>query len=181
MCRLTNPNCIFQPPPLLTRTYQINISPTPNHPKTRCQTTGCCSVTKSCPALWNPMDCSMPGFPVLHYVPDFAQIHVHWVSDAIWPSHPLLPPFPFAFHLSQYQGLFQPVSSLKQVTKILELQSFQWIFRVDFLSDWLVWSPCSPRDSQESSLAPQLKHQFFGTQLSLWSNFHICTWLLEKP
>ena len=52
----------------------------------------CCSVTKSCPTLCNPMDCSTPGSPVLQYLPEFPQIHVHWVGDAIWPSHPLPPP-----------------------------------------------------------------------------------------
>ena len=82
------------------------------------------------------------------------------VSDAIQPSHPLSSPSP-AFNLSQHQGLFQWVSSLYLVAKVLELQlqhqSFQWIFRVDFLQDWLVWFPCSPRDSQESFPAPQIK------------------------
>ena len=58
---------------------------------------------KSCPTLWDPMDCSTPGFPVLHYLPEFAQTHVHWVSDAIQPSNPLPPPFPFAFNLSQHK------------------------------------------------------------------------------
>ena len=74
---------------------------------------------------------------LLHYLPEFAQIHVHWVGDAIWPSHLLLPPSPFTFHLSQHQGLFQWVVSSYQVAKVLELQlqhqSFRWIFRVDFL------------------------------------------------
>ena len=64
-------------------------------------------------------------------------------------------------NLSQHQGLFQWIGSLHKVARVLELQlqhqSFQWIFRVDFLEDWLIWSPCSPRDSQESSLEPQLK------------------------
>ena len=81
----------------------------------------CCSVTKSCPTLWDSMDCSMPGSSVLHCLPEFAQIHVHWVSDAIQQSHPLLPSSPFAFNLSQHQGLFQWVSSLHQVAKVLEL------------------------------------------------------------
>ena len=70
-------------------------------------------------------------------------------------------PFPPAFNLSQYQGLFQWVSSLHQVAKVLEFQvqhqSFQWTARTDFLKNWLVWSPCSPRDSQESSPIPQFK------------------------
>ena len=59
-----------------------------------------CSVAKSCPTLCNPMDCSTLGFPVLHCLLEFAQTHVHWVSDAIQPSHPLLPPSPPAFNLS---------------------------------------------------------------------------------
>ena len=67
----------------------------------------CCSVTQSCPTLCDPMDCSTPGFPVHHYLLEFAQTHVHWVDDAIQPSHPLLFPSPLAFNLSQHQGLFQ--------------------------------------------------------------------------
>ena len=99
----------------------------------------CCSVTKPCPTLCNAMDCSTPGFPVLYYLPEFAQTHVHWIGDAIQPSHPLSPPTtsPPAFNLSQHQGFFQCVSSSSQVAKVLELQLqhqfFQWIFRVHFL------------------------------------------------
>ena len=81
----------------------------------------CCSVTQSCPTRCDPMDCSTPGFPVLHQPPELAQTHVHWVGDAIQPSHPLSSPSP-AFNLSQHQGLFQWVSSLHQVGKGLELQ-----------------------------------------------------------
>ena len=62
----------------------------------------CCSVTKSCLTLYDPMGCSTPGFPVLHYLPEFAQAHVHWVRDAIWSSHPLLLPSPPALNLSQH-------------------------------------------------------------------------------
>ena len=80
---------------------------------------------------------------------ELAQIHVHWVGDAIQPSHPLSSHSSPAFSLFHRQSLFQWVSSSHQVAKVLELQlqqkSFQWIFRTDF-SDWLVWSPCSPRD-----------------------------------
>ena len=119
------------------------------------------SVTQLRPTLCNPMDCSMPGFPVHHQLPELAQTHVHWVGDAIPPSHPLSSPFLPVFNLSQHQGLFQWVDSSHQVAKVLELQlqhqSFQWIFRTDFLEDWLVWSPCWPRDSQESSSTPQFK------------------------
>ena len=87
------------------------------------------------------MDCSMPGFPVIHHLPEIAQTHVHWIGDTIQSSHPLSPSSPPAFSLSQHQGLFQRVTSSHQVAKVLELQpkcqSFQWIFRVDtFNIDW---------------------------------------------
>ena len=87
------------------------------------------------------MDCSMPGIPVHHQLPELIQTYVHWVSDVIQPSHPLSSPSRPAFNLSQHQGLFKWVSSSHQVTKVLEFQlqhqSFQWIFRTDFLRvDW---------------------------------------------
>ena len=75
--------------------------------KVSLQSSYCCSVANSCPTLCNPMNCSTPSSPVLHYLLEFAQIYVHWVSDGTQPSHPLLPPSPFAFNLSQHQGLFQ--------------------------------------------------------------------------
>ena len=75
------------------------------------------SVTQSCPTLCDLMDCSTPGFAVHHQLLELAQIHVHWVSDAIQPSPPLLSPCPPAFNLSQYQGLFQWVSSSHKGTK----------------------------------------------------------------
>ena len=65
------------------------------------------SVAQSCPTLSNPMDCSMPGLPVHHQLPEFTQTHVQWVSDAIQPSHPLSSPSPPALNLSQHQGSFQ--------------------------------------------------------------------------
>ena len=67
----------------------------------------CCSVVQSCLTLCNPMNCSTPGFPVLHHLSEFAQIRVHWVNNTIQPSHPLSPLSPPALHLSQHQGLFQ--------------------------------------------------------------------------
>ena len=70
-----------------------------------------CSVAKSCPALCDPMDCSTPGFPVLHHLLEFVQTHVHWVGDAVQPSRPLSRPS--AFNLSQHQDLFQWVGSLR--------------------------------------------------------------------
>ena len=80
-------------------------------------TFSCCLVTQSHPNFCDPMDCSMPGFPVLQYLPEFAQTHVHLVSHIIQPSHPLLSPPPPAFNLSQLQHLFQRVGCLHQVAK----------------------------------------------------------------
>ena len=97
----------------------------------------CCSVTQLCLTLCELVDCRMLGFPVIHHLPELAQIHVLWVSDAIQPSHPLLSLSPIAFNLAQHQGLFKWVSYSHQMAKVLELQlqhqSFQWIFRIDFL------------------------------------------------
>ena len=95
------------------------------------------SVTQLCPTLCDPMDCSTPGLPVHHQLPEFTQTQVHWVSDAIQPFHPLSSPSPPAFNLSQHQGLFQWAHFSHQVAKVLKLylqhQSFQWIFRTNFL------------------------------------------------
>ena len=95
------------------------------------------SFTQSCPTLHDPMDCSMPGFPVCHQLPEFTQTHVHRVGDTIQPSYPLSSPSPPAFNLSQHHSLFQWVVSSHQVAKVLEFQlrhqSFQWIFRTDLL------------------------------------------------
>ena len=92
--------------------------------------------------LWEPTDCSMPGFPVHHQLPELTQTHVHPVGDAIQPSHPLSSPSPPAFNLSQHQSLFKWVSSSHQVAKILEFQLqhqyLQWIFRTDLLQNGLV-------------------------------------------
>ena len=109
------------------------------------------------------MDYSMSGFPVHQQLLELTQTHVHQVGDAIQSFHPLSSPSPSPslFNLSQHQGLFQRVSSSHQVAKVLKFQvqhqSFQWTFRTDFLQDSLVWSTCSPRDSQESSPTPQFK------------------------
>ena len=93
------------------------------------------SVAQSCLTLCDPMDYSMPGFPVYHQPPELAQAHVCLVGDAIQPSHPLLSPSPPTFNFSQHQGLFQWISSWHQVAKVLKFQhrSFQWIFRTDLL------------------------------------------------
>ena len=83
------------------------------------------------------MDCSTPGLPVHHQLLEFTQTHVHWVSDAIQPSHPLSSPSPLAFNLSQHQGLFKWVSSLYQVAKVLEFQLEHHSGLISFKIDWL--------------------------------------------
>ena len=83
----------------------------------------CCSVTKSCPALCSAMDCSLPGLPVHHHIPELAQTHAHWVSDAIHPSHPLLPSSPSALNHSQHRGLFQLFTSSDQSIRASALAS----------------------------------------------------------
>ena len=139
-----------------------------------------CSVTKMCLTLCNPMNCSTPGFPV-HYLPEFAQTHIHLVDYAIQPSCPLSPPSP-AFNLSQHQGLFHWVGSSHQMAKILGLQlqhpmniQYWFILGLTHLNS-LVSMECS----RVFSNTTVQKHQFFSSQPSLWSNSHIHTWLLEK-
>jgi len=146
----------------------------------------CCgSVAKLCLTLCGPMDCSMPGFPVLHHLPEFAQIHVPCVSDAIQPSHPLMSPSPLALNFSQHQGLFQWAGSSHQVAKVLELQlqhqSFQWIFSIiSFRIDWFGLAV-------QGALKHLLQHHSLKVSVlqfssSLWPNSHIHTipdWLLE--
>ena len=107
--------------------------------------------------------------------------------ESVMPSNHLIPLSPLLLPPSIFPriSVFKWVSSSQQVAKVLEFQlqhqSFQWIFRTDFLLDWLVGSPCSPRDSQVFSNLTVQKHQFLGTQLSLRFNSVINTWLLEKP
>ena len=125
------------------------------------------SVTQLCLTPFNPMDCSTPGFPVHHHLPELAQTHVHRVGDAIQPSHPLSSPSPPAFNLSQHQGLFQWGSSSHEVAKVLELQlqhqSLQW-----FPLGWTGWISLQSKGlSRVLSNTIVQKHQFFGAQLSL--------------
>ena len=119
------------------------------------------SLTLLCLTLCDPMNRRTPGLPVHHQLPESTQTHVHRVGDAIQPSHPLSSPSPHALNLSQHQGLFKWVSSSHQVAKVLEFQlqhqSLQRTPRTDLLSDRIVGSSCSPRDSQESSPTPQFK------------------------
>ena len=91
------------------------------------------SSVQSCLTLCDPMDCSLPGFPVHHQLPELAQTLVHWVGDAIQPSHPLLSPSPPAFSLSQHQDLFQGVSSLHQVAKVFSASASAFLFFFPFI------------------------------------------------
>ena len=120
----------------------------------------CFSFTQSCPTLFNTIDCSTPVLSVPHHLPKFPK----FMSIAlVMPSNHLILwlPLLLPFVLSQQQGLFEWGSCSHQMTKILafqlQYQSFQGVFRVDFPYDWLVWSPWCPRDSQESSPAPQFE------------------------
>ena len=145
------------------------------------------SVTQSCPILCDPMYCSMPGFPVHHQLLELGHTHVHRVGDAIQPSHPLSSPSPAAIRLSQHQGLFQWVSSSHQVAKILEFQLQHPSVLPMNTQDWspLGWTGWNSFQSKGLSRVfsntTVQKHQFFGAQLSLYSNSHIHTWPLEKP
>ena len=134
------------------------------------------SVTKLYPTLWDPMDCSMPGFPVHHQLLELAQTHVHRVSDAIQPSHSLLSPSPPAFNLSQHQGLFQQVSSLHGQS--IGVWPSKWIspsnvylalilFRIDWL-DFLAFQGILKSLLQHrSSKVSNFQHSaFFIVQLS---------------
>ena len=139
------------------------------------------------------MNSSTPGLPVHNQQLESTQTHIHPVSDAIQPSHPLSSPSPPAFNLIQHQGLLQQDSS-HQVARVLECQlqhqSFQWIFRTDCLSglisfrmDW--WSPCSPTNCQQSSPTPQFKtiHPSMGTGYFLFYLLETiqlpCTFIFE--
>ena len=119
----------------------------------------CCLVTKSCTTLCNCVD-TMPGSSVPHDLPEFAQIHVHWVHKAIQPSHPLPLPSPFAFSLSKHQSLFQWVSSSHQVAKVLEpcfsiSPSSEYSGLISFRIDW--FGLFAVQGTLKSSAIPQFK------------------------
>ena len=128
------------------------------------------SVSQSCPTLCDPMNRSTPGLPVHHQLLEFTQTHGHQVGDAIQPSHPLSSPSSPALNLSQHQGLFQWVSSLHQVAKVLEFQlqhqSFQWTpglisFRMDWLDLFAVQGTLKSPLQHHSSKSSILRHSAF--------------------
>ena len=113
--------------------------------------------TQLCPTPCDPMDCSTPGLPVHHQLLELTQTPAHWVSDGIQPSYPLSSPSP-AFNLSQHQSFFQWVRSLHQVTWSIGVSASTSVLPMNTQDwsplGWAVGSPCSPRDSQESSPTP---------------------------
>ena len=143
------------------------------------------SVAQSCPTLCDPMNRGTPGLLVHHQLPEFTQTHVHRVSDAIQPSHPLLSPSPPAPNRSQHQSF--PMSQLcswgGQSTGVSASASF---FPKESQgwspSEWTGWMSLQSEGlSRVFSNTTVQKHQFFGTQPSSQSNSHIHTWPLEKP
>ena len=145
-----------------------------------------CSVTQLCSTLCNAMDCSTPGFPILQYLLEVTQTHIHWVNDAIQPSHPLSPVFfscPQSFPASESFPMSQLFTSGGQrigssaSASILPMNIQGW-FPLELTG---LVSLLPKGHSGVFSSTTVRKHQFFSTLPSLWSNFHICTWLLEKP
>ena len=144
------------------------------------------SVAQSCLTLWDPVDCSTPGLPVHHQLLELAQTHIHWVSDAIQPSHPLLSPSPPAFNLSSIR-VFSNESALhtsdsqsigaSASASVLPVNIQGW-FPLGLIG-WI--SLLSKGLSRVFSATTVWKEQFFGAQPSFWFNSHMHTWLLEKP
>ena len=141
-------------------------------------------VAQSCLNLSNPMDCSIPRFPVFHHCPELAQTHVHQVCDTIQPSHPLSSPSPPALTLSQHQGFFpnKLVLCIKwpewvsASTSVLPKNIQDW-----FPLGWTSWISLQSKGlSRVFSNATVQRHQLFSAQPSLWSKSHSHTWLLVK-
>ena len=144
----------------------------------------CCSITKPCPTLCDPVHCSTPGFPAFHCLLEFAQTPVHWISDAIQPSHPVSPPSLLALSLSQQQGLSQWLGYLHQVGQNIRASASASVVLMNSqgwfpfgLTGLILQSKSLLRVFSSTTVQ---KHQFFGAQPSLWYNSLIHTWLLEK-
>ena len=140
------------------------------------------SVSQSCLTLYNPMDCSMPGFPDQHQLLELAQTRVHCIGEAIQPSHPLASPSPPAFPTSGSLPMSRFFTSGGQSIGVSASAS---VFPMN-IQDWFPLGLTGLISLQSKGLSRVFsnttvqKHQFFGAQLSLWSNSHIHTWLLEK-
>ena len=151
---------------------------------TLCYVCCCCSVAQSCSTLCDAMDCSMPGFPVLHHLLELAQTHVHWVSDAIQPSHPVIPfssclqsfPASRSFPMSQCFTSGCQIIGVSASASVLPMKSQDW-FPLGLIG-LISWQ--SKGLSRVFSNTTVQKHQFFSAKLSSQSNSHIHIWLLEK-
>ena len=146
----------------------------------------CCLFTKLYPTPCDSMDCSTPGFPVLQYLPEFAQTHVHWVGGTSHPSHPLSPLSPPALNLSQYQSLLQWAGSFTSGGQNIRASTSSAVLTMNIKG----WFPLGLTDlislqskglSRVFSNTTVQKQEFFSPQPSSQSNSHIHTWLLEKP
>ena len=139
----------------------------------------------SCFWLCNPINCSMPGFPVLHHLLEFALTHVHWVGDTIQPFHPLSSPSPPALSFPSIR-VFSNESALyirwpKYWSFSFSIStSIEYSGLISFRIDWLDLLAVQGTLKSLPSSTTVWKHQDFRAQLSLWSNSHIHTWLLEK-
>ena len=142
------------------------------------------SVAQSCLTLCDPMDCSTPGLPVHHQLPEFIQTHVHWVGDAIQPSHPVIPfssclqsfPASGSFPTSEFFPSGGQSIGASASASVLPMNIQDWS-----PLGWTGWISLQSKGfSRVFSRTTVQKHQFFEAQPSLWSNSHVCTWLLEK-
>ena len=147
------------------------------------------AAVESLSPVWlfvTPWTASTPGFPILHCLPELSQTHVHWVCDAIQPSHPLWSPSPPTFNLSQHQGLFQWVSSLPSSCPSIGASASPSVLPMN-IPNWFPLGLTGLISWQSKGLSRVFpnttvqKHQFFGAQLSLWSTSHIHTWPLVEP
>ena len=143
------------------------------------------SVAQLCPTLCDPMNCSTPGLPVHHQLLELGQTHVHWVSDAIQTSHPVVLfssclqslPASGSFQMSQFFAYGGQSIGISTSASVLPMNIQDW-----FPLGWTGWISLQSKGlSRVFSNTTVQKHQFFGAQLSLWFNSHIHTWILEKP
>ena len=143
------------------------------------------SVTQSCPTLCYPMDCSMPGFPVHHHLLEFTQTQVHWLGDAIQPSHPLLSPFSSCLQSFTASGSFLMNQLYTSGGQNIGASASTSVLKMN-IQDWFplglagLISLQSKELSRVFSNTTVQKHWFFGSQPSLLYNSHIHTWLLEN-
>ena len=145
----------------------------------------CCSVTQLCLTLCNPMDCSMPGFPVLHHFPELAQTQVHWFGDAPTISSSVVP-FSSCLQSFPTSGSFLMSWLFASGGQSIGVSTSASVLPMN-IQDWFPLGLTGLISLQSKGLSGVFsnttvqKHQFFGGQPSLWSNSHIHTWLLENP